>query len=58
VAGAQAAGWASLLVTGGVHADRLRGLASRDAARVALQELVRDAGLARGPDAWIDQLVW
>jgi ribonucleotide monophosphatase NagD (HAD superfamily) len=58
VAGAQAAGWASLLVTGGVHADRLRGHASRDLARAALQELVREVGLARSPEALIDQLVW
>jgi HAD superfamily hydrolase (TIGR01459 family) len=59
VAGAQAAGWASVLVAGGLHREALRRPASaRAAAQAALQALVRTHGLARPPDVVIDALAW
>jgi HAD superfamily hydrolase (TIGR01459 family) len=55
VAGAQAAGWASVLVAGGLHRDRLTGCIDRDQ---ALQDLLREQGLAAPPSVVIDQLAW
>lgn len=55
VAGAQQAGWHTLLVAGGLHREAL---AAAESPAQALGQLVREFGLARPPEAVIDQLRW
>lgn len=53
VVGARAAGWTSVLVTQGIHADRLAG-----AGAAGLAELCAELGVTRGPHAVLDELRW
>lgn len=55
LAGAQQAGWRTVLVAGGVHRDTLLGRPDRAA---ALQRLLVGHGLDTAPDAVLDHLTW
>ena len=56
VAGAQRAGWRTVLVAGGLHRDEL--LAPGIDRAASLQRLCAAHGLAAAPDAVIDQVAW
>jgi HAD superfamily hydrolase (TIGR01459 family) len=58
VAGANAAGWTSVLLTRGIHADRLAGAEPVALRARRLQALCEELGLARGPHAVLDDLRW
>jgi ribonucleotide monophosphatase NagD (HAD superfamily) len=58
VAGANAAGWTSVLLTRGIHADRLAGAAPAVQRAALLQALCGELGLSRGPHAALDELQW
>ena len=58
VVGANAAGWTSVLLTRGIHADRLAGAAPAALRSARLQALCGELGLARGPHAVLDELRW
>ena len=58
VAGANAAGWTSVLLTRGIHADHLAGAGPATMRTAQLQALCVELGLARGPHAVLDELRW
>jgi HAD superfamily hydrolase (TIGR01459 family) len=58
VAGANGAGWTSVLLTRGIHADRLAGAAPAAQRAALLQALCGELGLSRGPHAALDELQW
>jgi HAD superfamily hydrolase (TIGR01459 family) len=55
VAGAQRAGWHTLLVAGGLHRDTLLHAVDREA---ILRRLMDEHGIAQAPDAALDVLRW